>query len=246
MSLDHQLPLAADLWDAIVPLIVMVLWALGQLMGGGKPKPKAPPRVPQAPPGQPVAPLPPGGRQPTLEETLRREVEQFKRRAEGRTAGAPQRQQPASAKRDPRTVRTAADRPVRRLADTSRPAIAPAVSGPLAPEPPRTAPTGASVGQHVAEHLRGAREMAAHVQQLGADVAQADERLQEHLQEKFTHQVGALEHRTEAVRAGAVRSPMAQDLLKLMAQPGGVRQVIVASEILRRPEERWSRRVDDA
>jgi hypothetical protein len=242
MSIERHLLLAADFLDAIVPLILMVLWAVGQLMGG---KPKAKAKAPPArrvPPGQAVVPPPADGRQPTLEETLRREVEQFRQRAEGRAANAPKGPQPARTKREARPARSTPEQAVRRLADTSRPPIA-AAAGPLASEPPRTTmpPTGAAVGQHVTKHQSGAREMAAHVQQLGADVAQSDERMQEHLQEKFAHHLGALEHRESAARASAVRSPMVQDLLNLLSQPAGVRQVVVASEILRRPEERWSR-----
>ena len=99
------------------------------------------------------------------------------------------------------------------------------------------------MGQHVAEHLtRSTQQLAAHAQLLGADVAQADERMVEHLQQRFTHQLGALEQRAAEPVKKAVRSPMAQEVLNMLAQPGGVRQLVVASEILRRPEERWRSR----
>jgi hypothetical protein len=102
---------------------------------------------------------------------------------------------------------------------------------------------GSGVGQHVAEHLGGSQAaLAAHAQSLGANVATADERMVAHLQQKFTHQLGALQHQdTTKTQTRAVRSPAAQALVDLLKQPGGMRQMVLASEIMRRPEERWDR-----
>jgi hypothetical protein len=239
------LPLAVD-WDelisAIIPVLLTVFWILGHLMGG-KPKPKqAPPRprvVP--PPAQPVAPGP-GGPQPTLEETLRREVEEFMRRAQGRAPDGPKREPAMAAppQRGPRPASPVAERPQppRRLAEAPRPQSASSASPPRAPLPSAAAPT--SVEQHVAEHLRGAKVLAAHAQTLGAGVAQADERLEERLREKFVHSLGTLEHRAADPQQKATRSPAAKQLFELLSTPGGMRQVILANEILRRPEERWT------
>jgi hypothetical protein len=100
---------------------------------------------------------------------------------------------------------------------------------------------GSGVAQHAAEHLQGVRAIAQHVQQLGADVAQADERMEQHLREKFAHQLGALAPAVTTVaepQRPATSSPAATELRALLARPGGIRQLIIANEILRRPGER--------
>jgi hypothetical protein len=257
MLMTHHVLLLANLEDTIkviITIIVMVMWGVGHLVGAAKPKPKAPPRPRPLPPAEPGAAMqggPPGPGQPaTLEETLRREVEEFMRRAQGRPAEPPKRpldkpqsrpQQQGARREAGRSARpsAASPAPVRRLTDSPGGLTTPQATAP---------PTGAAVGQHVMEHLtRSTQQLAAHAQHLGSEVAQADERMEEHLQQKFAHQLGALEHRAAEPVKKAVRSPMAQDVLNMLAQPGGVRQLIVASEILRRPEERWrSRQPGDA
>jgi hypothetical protein len=250
MNILHQLPLAAaDLGEVIQGIVVIILMIAGAAshLFTNKPKPKPAPRPrPANPPPNPGGAAGAGGaggqaKPPmSLEESLRREVEEFMRRAQGREP-APQQQRSKPQKppqRQPQRATKPAtpDQPVRRLADTSRPAIAPAARP---PEPPRSTTLGAGVGQHVAQHLTGGAEIAAHVQHLGADVAQADERLAAHLQAKFTHQVGNLQHQETGQQRKVVRSPAAQALVDLLRQPGGARQAVIASEIFRRPEERW-------
>jgi hypothetical protein len=239
----NGLPLLPLAWDetlvkAIIGGIMMILWAAGHLLSDkGKPKPPARPR-PQAPPGQaPVGGA--AGKPASLEETLRREVEEFMRRAQGREPAAPAKQptppQPQRAPQRKQPVKPTAQKqpgrtPPRRLADSRQPA-------PIRIEEGRGALAGATIGEHVAEHLGGVQAIATHAQSLGADVAQADERMEAHLQEKFTHRLGALAHQ-EAPTPVDVPSA-AKDLLKLLSQPGGAKTMIVANEILRRPEERW-------
>lgn len=258
MLMSHHLLLLANLEDTIkviITIIVMVMWGVGHLVGAAKPKPKPPARPRPLPPAEPGAAKPGGlgdlgqaGKPATLEETLRREVEDFMRRAQGRTAEPSKRpplaksQQPGPPRREGgRSARPAAagQAPVRRLTDSP---------GGLTTGQSASPPTGAAVGQHVAEHLtRSTQQLAAHAQHLGSDVAQADERMEEHLQQRFTHQLGTLEQRAAEPVKKAVRSPMAQEVLNMLAQPDGVRQLVVASEILRRPEERWrSRQPGDA
>jgi hypothetical protein len=250
-----QLPLAAlqDVLEAIVPLIVMVMWAASQLLGNkpkAKPKPPARPQPPAV--GNVVGQQAQGGKPPSLEETLRREVEEFMRRAQGRDpakqgpqrpaalAGpgrpTPQRQE-ARQPRQPARTKVEPDRP-RRLTDAPG-----GLTTPAAQETSRSAPLGSGVAQHVAQHLTGAQELAAHTRTLGADVALADDRMREHLQGTFVHKLGSLEHRVEEQRK-VVRTPVAEAIYNSLKTPAGVRQIIVASEILRRPEERWSRSGD--
>ena len=100
MSPTLSLPLAdiADVVKNLLPIIFIVLYGVAQLVGNiqkekrkaaaPRPKPVLPPPDPAAGGARNVAPgNPTAGNQPTLEETLRREVEEFLRRAEG---GQPQ------------------------------------------------------------------------------------------------------------------------------------------------------------
>jgi hypothetical protein len=203
----------------------------------------APPEVVGAAP--PPAAANPAGRPPNLEDKQRREVEEFLRRAQGQPKQPTQKpkQQPQRA-RSSAPARGAANKeqrpqPPRRIAQPLRPMQPASPSSPPSTLPPLAAPLGAGVAQHVAEHLRGTTEMAAHAQHLGAEVAQADERMQKHLQEKFVHTVGTLAPQTTTTERRTSGAPAARELLELLMRPGGARQVILASEILRRPEERW-------
>jgi hypothetical protein len=241
MSLTNHLLFAANLEDVIkaaVPIIVMVLWGLGQLMSA-KPKAKPPaPRPPQPMDGGRGGAPAQGGKPATLEESLRREVEEFMRRAQGRPAEPPKR--PAGKQPPPRREGRPAGRPAAEPPERTR-RLTDAPGGLTTPQSSSTPPTGASVGQHVAEHLgRSTQELAAHSRTLGADVAQADERLESHLKQKFQHQVGALEHRTSVGPTQRARTPIAQSIFDMLKRPDGVKQAVVLGEILRRPDERWN------
>jgi hypothetical protein len=221
-----------------------------------------PRRTPQdfggSPPPQ-RKPTAPAGNQPTLEETLRREVEEFLRRSQGQPAQqagnqsrSPQRvpqaavrQRPAAPANAPRQAdqRSRPQDQPRRLVDTPRleptRTLTSSAAVPLRPTIV-SAPLGAGVSAYVSEQMRGAQQLVQHAQTLGADVAQADERLQQHLQQKFVHTVGTLTPLTTTTgeqRPAAISA--AQELRALLSRPSGIRQVIIASEILRRPEERW-------
>jgi hypothetical protein len=256
-----------DLLEGLLPIIVAVLYGIAHLVGAmqqEKRKSAAKPRpTPQEfgvnpPPERKPAPAA-AGNQPTLEETLRREVEEFLRRSQGRpgqpaaSQGRPPqrtpppatRQQPARPARPPRQA-DARSRPPeqpRRLVDTPR--LEPTRSlSPLQAEPLRptiaSPPLGAGVAAYVSEQLRGTKELVQHAQNLGADVAQADERLEQHLQQKFVHSVGTLTPlTTTTVEQRPAAASAVQELRALLSSPSGLRQVIIASEILRRPEDRW-------
>jgi hypothetical protein len=270
--LTFTLPPLADLGDVLqglVPIIFVVLYGVAHLVGTLQQEKKklAPPRPRPAPPppqaaGPRPAPLAPqgGAKAPTLEDSLRREVEEFLRRAQGQAPAQPgqpprreQRPQPAQRVQPPeqrpapqRTPLRPADRttperpqPFRRVVEAPR--SLPTASLPSSSEPHPPVPLGAGVSQHVASHLGGTKELVQHAQQLGADVAQADERMQEHLRHRFAHQLGALSPTASAAQTAAAPATLAQELRNMLARPAGMRQLVVASEILRRPEERWER-----
>ncbi|QEG37563.1 hypothetical protein [Bythopirellula goksoeyrii] len=91
-----------------------------------------------------------------------------------------------------------------------------------------------SVRDHVSKHLNTA-DIAQQVAKLGDDVEYADERLEQHLHERFDHKVGSLERRVQPVEE-ILKDSRAQDIAQMLRSPAGMRQAIIASEILRRPE----------
>lgn len=191
------------------PIIVFILYTIGQLvMGQGKKPPQK--RVPPKP--RPAAG--PQQQPRTLEEKLRNEVEDFLRQVKGQQPPQPDvLQKPV----------IPTSRPV--SARTERPA-----GSPLNVEPERV-----SVQEHVVRSISTA-DVTQHVATLGAEVGQTDERFQAQLQEKFQHQIGALEPRQQRTEPRRSRNRAAAEIANLLKSPNGVRQIIIASEILRRPE----------
>jgi hypothetical protein len=63
--------------------------------------------------------------------------------------------------------------------------------------------------------------------------------MQQHVRERFEHQVGSLTRdasRPAAASAASSPRPTVAELRKLLAQPEGLRQAFIMSEILRRPD----------
>lgn len=108
---------------------------------------------------------------------------------------------------------------------------------------------GSGVAQHVREYL-DSDKIAKHADQLGSDVGQTDERLEDHLHETFDHELGRLSHLPdEAIDLQTVeqRAPFAAfpetaatDFAALLADSQDVGQAILFREILRRPTDRWT------
>ena len=104
------------------------------------------------------------------------------------------------------------------------------------------------VARHVQEHLKSRFK---HLNpELGKEVAEADEKLDSHMQKVFGHQLGRLgslsgetAKPTTADASGApsrgAAVPLAQAVAGMFANPATVSQAILLHEILRRPEERW-------
>lgn len=82
-------------------------------------------------------------------------------------------------------------------------------------------------------------QLAEQAAQLGGQVAQADDRLEARLHEKFDHRLGKLSQRSEAEQEvpPADHETGAARIKALLARPGGVREAVVLSEILRRPAD---------
>jgi hypothetical protein len=148
---------------------------------------------------------------------------------------------------------------------TSRPASPlPQTARPLRPTPlpSRNAPaevivledagSGASVADHVSSYM-SERKRDPVGSELGKEVAQSDEHLEQRLHSVFDHRLGNLSGspgetsetpRVDESAAAAARidapSGSAAGLAALLANPSGMRQAVLVSEILQRPEHRWS------
>lgn len=240
MQFPHDITLlaAADWWQILAGLIFFVLYGLGQLLGAredankrkARPRPPRPPRPPQ-PAGKPRAPGAPANQA----DPLRAEVEEFLRRAQGKQAeprqpAKPQAAPPPRQLAPQRPKRETRSRPVQPVRQPPRPPVKP-----LQPIPVEMREEG--VAEHVARHV-STQDITTHTSALGADVAQADERLEAHLEGIFEHKLGSLQHE-EAGPSKGPRTTIADEIRQLIRQPKGARQLIIASEILRRPEERW-------
>ena len=75
----------------------------------------------------------------------------------------------------------------------------------------------------------------------GKEVVQAEAAMQSHLSQVFDHSVGTLSGKqtdTAAVPSESAAVP-AEQLAGMFCNPQNIRDAIIVSEILRRPEERW-------
>jgi hypothetical protein len=98
---------------------------------------------------------------------------------------------------------------------------------------------GDSVARHVAEHSRRTEQIGEHARHLGAEVDLADDKLEAHLHQVFDHDLGRLKKST--IEAGAQGRQAAGDLTagqlqQMLRTPQSIREAIIMSEILRRPE----------
>lgn len=250
----------AETLKVVMPIIFMVIYGVAHLVGAlqqeKKKREQRPRRERQD--DQPVLlePVEPnraggqradGGKPATLEDTLRREVEEFLRRAQGAPPAKPQpakqpagQQRPRSTPQQPkqRPQQPAEPPPPRRLSEA--PGAVTTRRSEAAQQGPGTAlPTGAAVDAYVAEQMRGVAAIGQHAQRLGEEVAQLDDRMQAQLQQKFDHQVGTLAPVTTSSAKASAAATAAKEIRDLLKRPGGMRQVVLANEILRRPEERW-------
>ena len=171
---------------------------------------------------------------------MARDIEEFLRRAAERRKQQQQKQQPAQP-RKPRRVVEAADieivdpiqivepvpsKPPRRVQQT--------------PRKPRRSLREQSVSEHVQEHI-DTSDVSEHAEHLGERIQRADDVISKRIHQKFDHDVGRLED-TPTVQDDEVASvvedqasKMASDLLRMLSRPESVRQAIMISEILKRP-----------
>lgn len=221
----NQPLLLAEAFGTIISAVVIVFWIISQVMGArqdakGKQKPEAQPRRQQA---QPVP-----GQPRNQGDALRSEVEQFLRRAQGKPE--PETMRPETQQRQMPTP----DRQPQRSQQKRRPqATPPAVRTIVNKEEPSLRNEG--VAEHVSRHL-STQGIVDHAQNLGDEVALADDKLESRLHATFDHNVGHMKHRDAYSTDKAPQVDIAAEVAAMLSSPKGMRQLIIANEILRRPE----------
>ena len=212
-----------DLLGTLIVIVIVIISAVAQLIGkarevqkqAGRPKP-------------PVQPLPPQAQDPLADE-----IEDFLKRASQRRRAAGSR--PAAP--IPPPAAGVPEAPTRRLVQAE---LIPMEGAPR------------SVAAHVRDHLSSAK-FAPVSQQLGREVTKIDGKIERHLLEKFDHRLGRLAGMggesasaqtavdLEAPGQGAAVAPLgAANLAAVLGNPASLRQAILLSEVLNRPESRWT------
>jgi hypothetical protein len=106
------------------------------------------------------------------------------------------------------------------------------------PTPAASPPLGGGIAQHVARTM-DTTDVTAHVEQLGSEVALADDKLESHLHQVFDHELSSIGGRTSSETAAAALASAQAPLREALRSPETLRQAILASEVLRRPEHLW-------
>lgn len=99
-----------------------------------------------------------------------------------------------------------------------------------------------SVAEHVQQHLDTSK-IAQHADNLGDRIASVHDKVDQAVHRRLDHNVSKIDDRptiTDDPRPGVVGgeeiSPIAVELLQMLSQPKSIRQAILLSEILKRPE----------
>jgi hypothetical protein len=244
MSLTGLL-LFADDGDVVFFLIVILFLVIGGLTQLFKKLQEAQdPRRPR-PGGRPggVRPHAGPGRDPVRDEIARFLQDAADRRGVG-----------------PRPAQRVGPQPARRVGPPPAAPQRPAPGGwpqrpaetPVLLEPIETVPEPASVAEHVRKQVPG-QQFGGLTSDVGQRLARTGEVVQEHVHEVFDHQVGRLEGtpgesayaaqaeeaETPEDRITALPQTAAAGLAAMLAEPVSLRQAIVLTEILQRPEHRW-------
>lgn len=99
-----------------------------------------------------------------------------------------------------------------------------------------------SVSEHVKQHLDTSK-IAQHAENLGDRIASVHDKVDQAIHRRLDHNVSKIDDRptiTDDPRPGVVGGdeiiPIAVELLEMLSQPKSIRQAILLSEILKRPE----------
>jgi len=166
-----------------------------------------------------------------IEEFLRRAAERRKQAQQGGGQKRPPAQRPPAQRNPPR-------KPPPRLTITENDIVESrkSVSSNKLPSAEKE-----SVSDHVRRYL-DTSDIAEHVEHLGDEIEQADERMEAHLDDVFDHDVGKLSARKrksvtdQKLPVMGEDNKVAKSILKLLQNPKTVRQSILVAEILKRPD----------
>ena len=98
------------------------------------------------------------------------------------------------------------------------------------------------VAERVRTHVASGNVGALGSRKLASEVDQAAENLEEHVHDVFDHELGQLSRTPDesARKSGAAIPPTAAaGIAAMLTDPASIRQAIVLTEILQRPEHRW-------
>lgn len=96
-----------------------------------------------------------------------------------------------------------------------------------------------AVSRHVSQHLSGAEAIGEHARHLGEEVDLADDKLNAHLHEVFDHQLGQFANAESNSGDRPAAASNSFDIFRLLRSPQSVRDALIMSEVLRRPEHNW-------
>ena len=255
--------LAAGLIDVIGPLLVVAFWVIRQVLVGlkeqrelDKARKEAEERGEPWPPVEEAAPVEAPIERPVVQEAkapalpkqtlpkpaqvdLRSEVEEFLRRAAQGAAGPAPAPQPA-----PKPPLDPFDEPPRRKRPKS------AIPQAKAPKTKANKPGNFNVPRSldieadspappVALRRLPESQLAENAAHLGENIATADERVEARLHEKFDHRLGNLTSRpSDSPATTAEPASAAGRIRRALVAPGGAREAVILSEILRSPADR--------
>ena len=99
-----------------------------------------------------------------------------------------------------------------------------------------------SISEYVQSHM-DTTDVTEQAEQLGDEVALADDKMDARLQNTFDHQIGSLKSAasdsafaTTTTSTAQRVSPIADELLDMLSNPKSIRQAILLNEILQRPK----------
>lgn len=93
----------------------------------------------------------------------------------------------------------------------------------------------------VARDFRGSEQISKHASQIGRQLEQSDENMDAHVHQALDHKLGTLKQSdTKAPQAQIdATTDVVLNLKKSLSSPDSLRNAIIVSELLRRPEENW-------
>ncbi len=108
---------------------------------------------------------------------------------------------------------------------------------------PSKQPKKESVSEHVKRYIdvsdvADVTDITDHASHLAEVIERADDKIDQHVHDVFDHEVSKINEPGSGVTKvqGKASSPIAQDLLNLFKSPRSIRQAIMVSEILKRPD----------